>query len=198
MRKKAPLISGLAALLALAVAAGCGDDGPDGGTGPDGDGNGNGNGNPVVVSDDWAGIWNLTLTMRDCATNAVIETVMEVDTLCAEEFTADDEDFGDLDCTGTWTATSADVSCTGSFTLDGITCTYSATLTGSLSGDGSSYNASIRVDITYTGEGAPPDFCTVQEVSATRISDAQPGCNGSGAPPVWLRALDNALISSGL
>ncbi|NNE43253.1 MAG: hypothetical protein HKN12_03520 [Gemmatimonadetes bacterium] len=191
MRNHLQFGMGFVALLAVAIGSGCGDSN-DGGTGP-----GDGGGDPAQVAQEWAGVWNLEFQERDCDTNAIISTTTETDTLCASEaFTYGDDGIEDIACTGTWTATSVNLRCQDSITFDGITCAFDAQINGTMASDGSSYNVTVRVDITYTGEGAPPNDCFLETIVGTRVSDSQAGCPGGA--PAWFNTIESLTDPSNL
>jgi len=169
----------LLALLALAVMAvvGCGD----------GDGGGNGNpAGPAVFPASWAGVWDLEGTVTICDTDSIVDTIAERDTICTgEAFEFDLEEGFVLDCTGTITDTHADIECTGTFTFGGATCMGTVQVTATRNND--EFTSMITANVTCTGSGeVPPDFCLHQEITATRVSLSQPGCDG-GSPAPWLR-----------
>lgn len=191
LNTRSQVIGALVALAAVAVAAGCGDDG-DGGTGPDGNGGGGG----AFPAQEWAGVWNIMSTTRDCAGN-VIDTFSEVDTLCASEaITFEDEDgLTEIGCEGTWTATTVSLTCQDTFSEGNVSCSFNVTLNGTLASDGNSYTVTARIEVTCTTPEGTNTECTEETITATRISDSQAGCDPAGSPP-WFGALSRALDSA--
>lgn len=171
-----------AVLVAFAGIHGCGDDdNPAGASGSQ------------TLPEEWAGIWEVTLTSLDCQTDSILEVVVELDTLCAgesvDEFVdLDDDELGEVSCTGSFTSSSFSSNCTGQGEQLGCTFSFSA-----------NFNLTLR-DSTFTGTGRTTvrlvcsegtvEDCADVEISARRLSTDQPGC-GMGtsalAGRIWSR-----------
>ncbi len=159
-----------AIVAAAAWLAGCGKDDP---SGPPGS---------VTVPEAWAGIWQVTLTTRTCATDSLLGVDVVVDTVCAgetaEEFLGlSDADLQVVDCSGGFTDTHLSITCTGSSELFG--CTFR--VNGSFSADraDSSFVGSGVVNTRLTCGSEVEDDCNEAEFVGRRLAPAPPSCTAS-------------------
>jgi len=124
---------------------------------------------------EWAGIWNVSTTERDCTTHAIVDSYAEADTFCSGGI-FDSGDPG-LVCEGTIDATSVNVTCTGSASELGCTVTITSSVMGTRSGD--TLSGTGHYEIVYSGTcGGLPDECGDEEFTGTRI-DGEPASCGS-------------------
>ena len=160
--------------VALALWAGCGDDGTS---------NEGNNVEPVdingalVVPAAWAGTWHVTLTFRDCTTDAII-AVEEITSLICHEDTLVNP-FAPVfeNCTGTRTGNHLDVDC--SYANSQGACQVTVDVDFTLDVDGSSLSGNGRVETTATpGCGnVLTASCQKVAIAGTRSSSGTAGCD---------------------
>ena len=145
----------------------------------------------IVIPPEWAGIWTSVDSTYDCQ-GVLQSTGVSTDTLCAgKELALDDAGSFTMDCTGSTTATTVDMTCvhTEEIVTD-CNLTLTITLQGTRSGD--SYVVTNTVLFDYAGTapecGFIPDDCTRYVIHATRI-EPEPAayCATPVAPTTWGR-----------
>jgi hypothetical protein len=136
----------------------------------------------VPIPDEYIGIWDNTTVIRDCTTQQVLFQTSGRDTVCAGE--TFDPSFGQyqLDCTGTITATTIDVDCTGTFVIDPeCSANLHYVIDGTRNGD--NWTTTITIDTDYVGTSCPiAHSCTETTQTGTRI-DPNPNCSAQPVEP---------------
>jgi hypothetical protein len=81
--------------------------------------------NQLFFPASWAGVWHLTLTERDCATDSFLGFDVSEDTICAGMSLVEFFGLGDvpIDCSGSITDTRIDATCTGQEPFTGCNVT---------------------------------------------------------------------------
>lgn len=144
-----------------------------------------------TIPPEWAGIWTFIDSTYDCG-GELLSTDAGTDTLCAgQPILVDDASPYQLDCNGSTTATTADV-----------TCTYSAEIFPDCMGSITVEFHAVRTSNTYvatgttsqqyagTGEGCDffPDSCTRTVTYGTRIAGEPTAyCATPAEPATWGR-----------
>ena len=131
-----------------------------------------------------AGIWSAADTAQACDGHSTVISSTALDTLCAGA--AFGPDTTQYQCSGTFTDTDFDITCTGQITI-AQTCssTFSEHLQGTRSGD------VVRIAYTLETTYAPalcasyPDECELTTGTLTRVGSAPQECN---ATPVHVRS----------
>jgi hypothetical protein len=133
----------------------------------------------IVIPPEWDGVWASEDSVYDCQGNLdFVETYL--DTLCSGQvygFDGDDPTGGlfPIDCSGTATATTAQLTCTASGEVV-EDCTISFTSTLDAVRTASTFVAVSVTDISYSGTGFGCDFipaeCTRVVTHATRLGPA--------------------------
>lgn len=145
----------------------------------------------IVIPAEWAGIWTSVDSTYDCQ-GVLQSTGVSTDTLCAgKELALDDAGSFTMDCTGSTTATTVDMTCvhTEEIVTD-CNLTLTITLQGTRTGD--SYVVTNTVLFDYAGTapecGFIPDDCTRYVIHATRIAPEPAAyCASPVAPTTWGR-----------
>jgi hypothetical protein len=144
---------------------------------------------PYKIPPEWDGLWTSTDSTYDCGGLFQSSEVSE-DTLCSGAVFLDPADFeGDVQCSGNFTATTINLTCTGVDTLfEGCLATFSYTINGTRSGA----NAFLVLTLSFTYDGtAPecaffPDDCSQVNTHATRTGPAPPAyCATPTLPSTW-------------
>ncbi len=132
-------------------------------------------GSPTVPAA-WAGIWSTTDTTRDCNGPSVMVSGTALDTLCAGA--AFGPDTTQYQCSGTFTDTDFDITCTGQMA---ITPTCSVTISGHLQGtrSGNVVRTTTTLNTTYTPTLCAflPDGCELTTGTSTLVGSAPPDCS---------------------
>ena len=140
-----------------------------------------------AIPPSFQGIWTYTEIYRDCTTQQILDTFTGTDTVCAEDNTAppDTTGLGNFSCSGSSTATTYDVSCTGSQEIvPGCTQNFGITIASSVSGN--TVTSITTINVTYAGCGVPfPPSCTRYEYTGTRIGTATEECATPVQPTTW-------------
>ena len=123
----------------------------------------------------WAGIWSTADTIQSCDGRSVMLAFTRLDTLCAGG--AFGPDTTQNQCTGTFTDTDFDITCTGQETIS-PTCSSAFTehLQGTRNGDAA--RVAYTVETTYTPAlcAGYDDGCSVTRGTFTRVAVAPPDC----------------------
>jgi len=134
------------------------------------------NGGPVLPGD-FQGIWNYTLTAKDCEFMFQLFSQSGTDTICADDSAAlpDTSEGGNFSCEGDVTSNGYHVVCSGSVATDD-TCTvmYSYDITATLSGNTLTYVGLFNTTFDHCGD-LPPS-CIRYEYTATRVGNANTEC----------------------
>jgi hypothetical protein len=144
---------------------------------------------PYKVPPAWDGIWTSTDSTYDCS-SALTGVEVSVDTLCSGAVFFDPNAItGTVDCTGSFTATAINLTCTGVDTiLTGCVATFTYEIHGTLSGN----DAFLVTTITTTFDGPAPecafftDDCTQVNSHAHRTGPAPSAyCTTAARPATW-------------
>lgn len=120
-------------------------------------------GSTIVIPPEWDGIWTDTDSVYDC--NGVLqETSVDEDTLCSGTTVIDPDAIPfEFSCSGSATATTIDITCTGQDTLvSDCVATFTYNIRGTRTGD----DAFVVLTLTNTVDGTDPlcaflpDDCT--------------------------------------
>lgn len=144
---------------------------------------------PYKVPPEWDGIWTSTDSTYDCG-GLLQQVEVNEDTLCSGAVFFDPNAItGDVQCTGSFTATTINLTCTG---VDTIVTDCVATFTYNIHGTRSGDNAFLVATITTTFEGTAiecgffPDDCTQINSHAVRTGPAPPAyCATPTLPSTW-------------
>jgi hypothetical protein len=165
----------IAAMVACAVWAGCGDDSSsDGGD----------NVQPVtingaiVVPASWAGTWQITLTFRNCVTNDILSQEVVTAQVCPGDTLVNP--FGPVfeQCTGSRTGNHLEASCESS-TSNGA-CQVTADLDFTMDVNGNQLTGSGTINLTATPGCASTALATDCQrigIAGTRLSSSTAGCD---------------------
>ena len=140
---------------------GCGDDDDD-----DGDGGGN-----SEVPEAWGGVWSITTTNKDCVTHEVIDTDTSDEVFCPGEPITFDEGGEEITCDGTVTDTTIDVTCTNTFTIEGVEYVVTVTLQATRTGD--TFVGTGHLTVTSGGDQIS---CQDFDLEASRTGPAPSDC----------------------
>lgn len=139
-----------------------------------------------TIPADWAGIWVFTTDDEEC-NGPFIETYVDTATVCpGDEFGAEEEGF-ELNCSGTITSTTIDVTCSQSLEIF-ADCTMTITFTTQGTRTGDTIQGTEQTTITYTGTacGILEDMCIDGTVSGTRINPDPGACGATPTlPTTW-------------
>jgi len=127
----------------------------------------------VTVPAAWAGIWTVSDTMKLCGIPGPIFPVQtHQDTMCVGDVISGDQTVT-YTCNGTATATTVDMTCTGS-SDDGNGCVgnYTETLHGTRTGEDALLHYTINV--TYTPTGCSDDGCIELVIEMHRTAGPPP------------------------
>ena len=144
---------------------------------------------PFKVPPEWDGIWTSTDSTYDC--NGFFQQVeTSEDTLCSGAVFLDPADIsGDVECTGSFTATTINLTCTAVDTLfEDCYGTFTYNIHGTRSGNTAFLVLTFSTTFDGTGEGCDflPDDCTQTNTHATRSGPAPPVyCATPTAPSTW-------------
>jgi hypothetical protein len=130
----------------------------------------------VTVPAAWAGIWTVSDTMKLCGVpGPIIPVQTHSDTMCAGDVITGDETVT-YTCSGTATATTVDMTCTGS-SDDGNGCVgdYTETLHGTRNGDDALLTYTINV--VYTPSGCQDDGCIELVIAMHRTAGPPAECS---------------------
>jgi len=144
---------------------------------------------PYKIPPEWDGLWDSTDSTYEC--NGVLDsTDTSQDTLCSGAVFLDPAQFtGNVQCSGGFTTTTINLTCTGTDTLfEGCVETFSYNIHGTRSGD----DAFLVLTLSVTFDGpAPecafaPDNCTQVNTHAHRTGPAPPAyCATPTLPSTW-------------
>lgn len=144
---------------------------------------------PYKIPPEWDGIWTSTDSTYDCP--GVLQQVSSsTDTLCSGAVFFDPNLIsGDVECTGAFTATTVNITCTG---VDTIITDCVATFTYNIRGTRTGDNAFLVTTITTSFDGAAPecgfipDDCSQTNVHAQRTGPAPAAyCATPARPSTW-------------
>lgn len=160
--------------LAAALLGGCGNDS----TGDGGD-----NVKPVtidgsiVVPDAWAGTWEITLTFRDCVTNAIHSEEVIQTQICPGDTLVNPFAPVMESCTGTRTGNHLDVDCSYENTAGACTITLDVKFVMDVSGGTLAGNGTIESTATPGCGNTFTAGCEKLEISGTRLLRSTAGCD---------------------
>jgi hypothetical protein len=136
----------------------------------------------LLVPASWEGVWEITITSRECDTDSVIGVDVLIDAVCTgesfEEFLGlHAADLETVRCSGTFTDQGFTATCTGSTDLFGCSVDMAGTFTAA------------REDTTFAGEGVlnmistcsgePVEDCIVAELDARFLAADPPECDAA-------------------
>jgi len=135
---------------------------------------------PAIPSS-WAGIWSATDTSRVCDGHSAMVSRTALDTLCAGA--AFGPDTTQFQCSGTFTDTDFDITCTGHQEAISETCVlnFSEHLLGARSGDVVTITYTLNTTYTPTLCASLPDECDLTTGTLTRVGSPPPDCNTTPA-----------------
>jgi hypothetical protein len=144
---------------------------------------------PYKIPPEWDGIWTSTDSTYDC-TGVLQQVGSSEDTLCNGAVFFDPSTItGDVECTGSFTATTLDITCTG---VDTIITDCVATFTYHIRGTRTGDDAFLVTTITTNFDGtAPecafiPDDCSQLNTHAQRTGPAPTDyCATPARPATW-------------
>jgi hypothetical protein len=94
---------------------------------------------------EWAGIWGYSTTLRDCDTGNILYTGTSRDTICPGDLFDPGDPEVDYNCTGTITGSTFQMTCTGSDEpMAGCTADYEVVSEGTRTGDSYTSNTTIN------------------------------------------------------
>lgn len=132
----------------------------------------------VLVPEAWSGLWDITLTSRECGLDSVIGVDLLVDSVCTGGTLADflglEDDEVELECTGTWTDTELAATCSGTSTTFGCDFDIAGSVTATL--NGSNFSGIARLNLRLNCDGDTSSDCIDAELSATRIGPEPASC----------------------
>ena len=144
---------------------------------------------PYKIPPEWDGLWTSTDSTYDC--NGLLQSVeVSEDTLCSGAVFLDPADLGgDVQCTGNFTSTTINLTCTGVDTLfEDCFATFSYNIHGTRSGT----NAFLVLTLSFTFDGPAvecgfiPDDCSQINSHAIRTGPAPPAyCATPTLPSTW-------------
>jgi len=149
------------------------------GCGKDSSTNPSNGGGSVTTPAAWAGQWRIMFTLRDCDSGMVLSSETTDEPICPDETFDFGIDDSDLPCTGTFTDTAFNLTCSGVETdSDGCQTTTEITLNGTRNGD--AFTITGTGTTTFgTGCEFQGTFCFDVDISATRLSETPVDCTGS-------------------
>lgn len=134
----------------------------------------------------WAGIWNSQSNDYDCATNDLLDSYADNDTLCTGQSLTPGDGGPQYTCSGTTNDTHIDIDCNGTFEIfPGCDVNFSYSLTASRNGDTASVTGVFSQTYTPSMCATLPDECTRTEAVATRVGPEPPGCVSPVEPATW-------------
>lgn len=164
---------GILGLMALVLWAGCGDDSTGGGQ-PSTPIDING---ALIIPSGWAGTWEITLTFRDCSTNAIRSQEVVISQVCPGDTLVNP--FAPLfeDCSGTRTGNHLEAECQASSSNGACQVTVSLDFTMDVSGDDLSGSGTIQTTATPECGTFFESGCERVGISGTRLSASTAGCD---------------------
>jgi hypothetical protein len=137
-----------------------------------------------IVPQEWAGIWSIVDSTFTCD-GQLQDFDTGTDTLCTGDPVIPTEGEGpvtNVSCSGTVTATSATITCTGSTEVF-TDCLAVLTSETQAFRNGDTYTATVETRITYAGIGlgcsAFPSFCQETRTHGTRVAGEPPDCSAT-------------------
>jgi hypothetical protein len=128
----------------------------------------------TVIPAAWSGIWDFSNTDIDCITQQVTGSDADTDTLCTGQ---DLNPGGKLDCIGSITDTTVNVTCSGQMEIfPGCNVTFTYTLAATRNGDNLTSTSTFLTDYSPDGCAFVPDECTETQSTATRVAQEPPNC----------------------
>jgi hypothetical protein len=144
---------------------------------------------PYKIPPEWDGIWTSTDSTYDCA-GGLQQVAVGEDTLCSGAVFLDPVNFtGPAECTGSITATTINITCTGdTMVVPDCVATLAYSIQGTRAGDDAYQVATISV--SYDGSapecGFFPDYCFQVNAHAHRTGPAPPTyCATPTLPSTW-------------
>lgn len=134
---------------------------------------------PIPI--EWAGIWEIEITVYECDTNAVTFNGTALDTICPGDIFYIDDGGGTIDWTCTTSAdeNSLEYHCIGTGEV-APECTVQYVYDGNSTRTGESYTATATTTTTYLGDCfGIPNSCSRAETSGMRIAGAPSLCEGT-------------------
>ena len=129
-----------------------------------------------TVPASWAGIWSFADTIRDCNDPRVVTPLnVGLDTLCAGA--AYGPDSTRYVCSGTFTDTDHDITCTGTQNVHaGCSLMFTSHRQGTRNGDVVATTSTFTIMYTPTGCDGFPDLCQVTAGFMTYVGPPPPDC----------------------
>lgn len=135
----------------------------------------------------WGGIWDMSITIRECESGFIFFQDTSTDTICAGESIEVGDEEQNYSCTWEIDGNSVTGQCEYTEEVEpGCTQTtvgdYSATVSGS------SYTATFTANITYAGDCNPEiyvDTCFRTEITGTKTAPQPASCVTPALPSRW-------------
>lgn len=192
----------LALLLSLVPLSGCGDDDDNmtGTGGSGGGGGGGGGGSNITVPAAWAGSWQITGTSTTRGGDVSVNVLSLCSGVAAVDVFIDADDlaqFGVTDlersCSGTWTDSAINVTCTGTATITDSkigTCMATITTTVNATRSGGTFDGTSTFTLVFTGNECnfPSTEMESETISAELLNDGATICDASALdviPASW-------------
>ncbi len=145
----------------------------------------------VTIPQEWDGIWTATDSIYTCA-GVFQSTNVVTDTLCGgKDYSSTQSGSIAFTCTGTATATTIDVTCTGSETIfTDCTANFAITTHGTLSTN--TFFVVTVVNVTYSGTGTgcsllPPTCSQINSHGEWKGPAPTAFCSTAARPATWGR-----------
>ncbi len=176
MKRTRWIVSGIVLVVWAGLWVGCGSD-----SGTD---NGGNTAKPVsfngalIVPAAWAGTWQVTMTMRDCTTNAIVGVEDVTSQLCPGDTLVNPFVPIFENCTGTRTGNHLEADC--SYNKSVGTCQVTVHVTLKIDVDGNTLSGSGKFETTATpgcGAGLLASDCEKVTITGTRTSSSTAGCD---------------------
>jgi hypothetical protein len=166
------------ALVAVILWAGCGGD------------DSTSNGEPVkpvtidgalVVPAAWAGTWEITLTMKDCVTDAILSQEIITSQICPGDTLTNP--FAPLfeDCQGTQTGNHLEANCSAQSTNGACQVDIAFDFSMDVNGNQLTGSGTLQTTTTPDCDGFFTAGCTSVDISGTRTSSSTAGCTTRNA-----------------
>lgn len=125
----------------------------------------------------WAGVWEVTLTSRECGSDSILAVDIIPDSVCTGEslveFLGLSEDDVQLSCVGSWTDSDLTATCTGTSNALGCDLDVAGAINASLSA--SNFTGAVRISLRFKCDDLSDD-CIDAELNAVRLGPEPADC----------------------
>ncbi len=132
----------------------------------------------MLVPEPWAGLWEITLTSRECGSDSILAIDILVDSVCTGgtlvDFLGLEDDEVELTCTGTWNDTDLAATCSGSSQSFG--CDFDISGTVNATANDSSFAGVAHLDLRLNCDGDLSSDCVDAELVARRLGPEPASC----------------------